>query len=34
VATWRAKTLRGSIYTVEKKFTIISDNQTVVEFYR
>jgi Ca-activated chloride channel homolog len=34
VAAWRAKSLRGSIYTVEKKFTIISDNQTVVEFYR
>ncbi len=34
VANWRAKTLRGSIYTVEKKFIITSDNQTVVEFYR
>jgi Ca-activated chloride channel homolog len=34
VAVWRAKALKGSIYTVEKKFTIISDNQTVVEFYR
>ncbi|PBQ31153.1 von willebrand factor type a [Sphingobacteriaceae bacterium] len=34
VATWRAKTLRGSIYTIEKKFTITSDNQTVVEFYK
>jgi Ca-activated chloride channel family protein len=34
VAAWRAKALKGSIYTVEKKFTIISDNQTVIEFYR
>ncbi|WP_396127444.1 hypothetical protein [Aurantibacillus circumpalustris] len=34
VATWRAKALKGSIYTVEKKFTITSDNQTVVEFYK
>lgn len=33
-ATWRAKTLRGSIYTIEKKFTITSDNQTVIEFYK
>lgn len=34
VGTWRAKSLRGSIYTVEKKFTITSDNQTVVEFFK
>jgi Ca-activated chloride channel family protein len=34
IGTWRAKTLRGSIYTVEKKFTISSDTQTTVEFYR
>jgi Ca-activated chloride channel homolog len=34
VATWRAKALKGSIYTVERKFTITSDNQTVVEFYK
>lgn len=34
IATWRAKTLKGSIYTVEKKFTITSDSQTIVEFYR
>lgn len=33
-STWRAKTLKGSIYTVEKKFTITSDSQTIVEFYR
>jgi Ca-activated chloride channel family protein len=34
VGTWRAKALRGSIYTVEKKFTIRSDNQTTIEFYK
>ena len=34
IATWRAKTLKGSIYTIEKKFTINSDMQTIVEFYR
>lgn len=34
VATWRARALRGSIYTIEKNFTILSDVQTVVEFYR
>jgi Ca-activated chloride channel family protein len=34
VSTWRAKTLKGSIYTVEKKFTITSDSQTIIEFYR
>jgi Ca-activated chloride channel family protein len=34
VATWRAKALKGSIYTIEKKFTITSDNQTVVEFFK
>ncbi|MBA2613731.1 MAG: VWA domain-containing protein [Bacteroidetes bacterium] len=34
VSTWRAKALKGSIYTVEKKFTITSDNQTTIEFYR
>jgi Ca-activated chloride channel family protein len=34
VAAWRAKSLKGSIYTIEKKFTITSDNQTVIEFYR
>jgi Ca-activated chloride channel family protein len=34
VTTWRAKSLRGSIYTIEKKFTINSDVPTVVEFYR
>ena len=34
VTVWRAKTLRGSIYTIEKKFSIRSDNQTVVEFFK
>ncbi len=34
VGVWRAKTLRGSIYTVEKKFTITSDNQTTIEFFK
>lgn len=34
VATWRAKSLKGSIYTIEKKFSISSDNQTIVEFYK
>lgn len=34
VACWRAKSLRGSIYTIEKKFSITSDQQTTVEFYK
>jgi Ca-activated chloride channel family protein len=34
VATWRARSLKGSIYTVEKKFSVKSDVQTTVEFYR
>jgi len=34
VGTWRAKTLRGSIYTVEKKFSITSDNQITIEFFK
>ena len=34
VTTWRARSMRGSIYTVEKKFTIQSNMQTTVEFYR
>jgi Ca-activated chloride channel family protein len=34
VSVWRAKSLKGSIYTIEKKFTITSDNQTTIEFYR
>ncbi len=31
---WRAKTLKGSIYTIEKKFTIKPDLETKVELYR
>ena len=33
VATWRAKSLKGSIYSIEKKFTIRSDYQTNVSFF-
>lgn len=31
---WRAKALKGSIYTIEKKFTIKSDMETKVELYK
>ncbi len=31
---WRAKTLKGSIYTIEKKFTIRSDVETKVDLYK
>lgn len=31
---WRSKSLKGSIYTIEKKFTIRSDVETKVELYR
>lgn len=31
---WRSKTLKGSIYTIEKKFTIKSDVETKVELYK
>lgn len=31
---WRAKSLKGSIYTIEKKFTVKSDVETKVELYR
>jgi Ca-activated chloride channel homolog len=31
---WRSKSLKGSIYTVEKKFSIRSDQQTNVELYK
>lgn len=31
---WRAKSLKGSIYTIEKKFTVKSDIETKVELYR
>lgn len=31
---WRSKTLKGSIYTIEKKFTIKSDQETRVDLYK
>lgn len=31
---WRSKSLKGSIYTIEKKFSVVSDNQLVIELYR
>lgn len=31
---WRAKSLKGSIYTIEKKFTVKSDVETKVELYK
>ncbi|MCD6019765.1 MAG: hypothetical protein K0S53_2886 [Bacteroidetes bacterium] len=31
---WRSKLLKGSIYTIEKKFTIRSDVETKVELYK
>lgn len=31
---WRSKVLKGSIYTIEKKFTITSDIETKVELYK
>jgi len=31
---WRSKALKGSIYTIEKKFTLKSDVETKVELYR
>jgi Ca-activated chloride channel family protein len=31
---WRSKSLKGSIYTIEKKFNIRSDQQTNVELYK
>jgi Ca-activated chloride channel homolog len=34
VATWRAKSLKGSIYSIEKKFSIRSDYQTNVSFFK
>ncbi len=34
VCVWRAKALRGSIYTVERKFTVRSDGQTVLELFK
>lgn len=34
VVTWRARALKGSIYTVERNFSITSDNQTIVELFK
>lgn len=34
VVAWRARSLRGSIYTIEKSFSILSDQQTKVDFFR
>ncbi|MBL7930840.1 MAG: VWA domain-containing protein [Bacteroidia bacterium] len=34
VGIWRAKSLKGSIYTIEKKFTISSDQMVTVEFFK
>lgn len=34
VTAWRARSLRGSIYTIEKSFTILSDQQTEIDFFR
>jgi Ca-activated chloride channel family protein len=31
---WRARSLKGSIYTIEKKFTIKSDIETKVDLYK
>jgi Ca-activated chloride channel family protein len=31
---WRSKTLKGSIYTIEKRFNINSDQETRVELYK
>lgn len=31
---WRSKSLRGSIYTIEKKFSIRSDQETNIELYK
>lgn len=34
VGVWRARSLKGSIYSIERKFTINSDQQVVLEFYK
>lgn len=31
---WRSRSLKGSIYTIEKKFTITSDMETKVDLYK
>lgn len=34
VVVWRARSLKGSIYTVERKVTIRSDTQSIIELYK
>lgn len=34
VITWRGKSLKGSIYTIEKKVSITSDTQSVLELFK
>ncbi|MCW3075718.1 MAG: von willebrand factor type a [Bacteroidetes bacterium] len=34
VITWRGRSLKGSIYTIEKKFVITSNNQTLIELFK
>lgn len=34
VGVWRARSLKGSIYTIEKKFTVSSDQQVNLEFFK
>jgi Ca-activated chloride channel homolog len=34
VIAWRARSLKGSIYTIEKKITVTSDSQSVVELFK
>lgn len=34
VIEWRSKSLKGSIYTLEKKFKVLPDQATVVELYK
>lgn len=34
VIEWRSKSLKGSIYTIEKKFNVKPDQTTVVEMYK
>jgi hypothetical protein len=34
VIEWRSKSLKGSIYTLEKKFSVKPDQSTVVELYK
>jgi len=31
---WRSKTLKGSIYTIEKKFTVKPDVEVKVDLYK